>query len=269
MVTWICPLCGQPLEKEKAGLHCPAGHSYDFARSGYVNLLRGAGVHGDDKIMVQGRHAFLEAGYYRPLEMALCDTLRDLPHDVILDAGCGECRYTAAFREALGEKPLIFGVDLSKDALILGGKRRADLQLAVASVYHMPLPSHCADVIVSVFAPLASREFARILRPGGTLVRVVPLPRHLWQLKEAVYAHPYLNAKEDATDGFTVVSRRRVEDRITLSSGEMIRHLFSMTPYYYKTAPSDAAKLNGLETLTTEIAFEILCYAPAGESGTL
>ena len=34
-----CPVCGGKLEKSDNSLKCEAGHSFDFAKSGYINLL--------------------------------------------------------------------------------------------------------------------------------------------------------------------------------------------------------------------------------------
>jgi 23S rRNA (guanine745-N1)-methyltransferase len=42
-------------------------HSYDFARSGYLNLTRPGDGEGDLKDAVRARKMFLEAGYYEPL----------------------------------------------------------------------------------------------------------------------------------------------------------------------------------------------------------
>ena len=36
--------------------------------------------------------------------------------------------------------------------------------------------------------------------------------------------------------------------------------LFSMTPYFYKTSEENQRRLVKLETLTTEIGFEMLIY---------
>ena len=38
-MLFTCPLCGAPLKEEANRWICPKGHSYDKARSGYVNLL--------------------------------------------------------------------------------------------------------------------------------------------------------------------------------------------------------------------------------------
>lgn len=39
MSIFCCPSCQKPLCREERRLVCPAGHSFDVARSGYVNLL--------------------------------------------------------------------------------------------------------------------------------------------------------------------------------------------------------------------------------------
>ena len=39
MTIFRCPNCGRPLAREPHRLACPAGHSFDLAKSGYVNLL--------------------------------------------------------------------------------------------------------------------------------------------------------------------------------------------------------------------------------------
>jgi 23S rRNA (guanine745-N1)-methyltransferase len=45
-----------------------------------------------------------------------------------------------------------------------------------------PLRSHSAQVVLDVFAPRNSKEFHRVLRPGGLLLVATPTPRHLQEL---------------------------------------------------------------------------------------
>ena len=40
MPDLTCPVCGGVLHREERSLRCGAGHCYDIARQGYVNLLR-------------------------------------------------------------------------------------------------------------------------------------------------------------------------------------------------------------------------------------
>jgi 23S rRNA (guanine745-N1)-methyltransferase len=39
-----CPVCGQSLATDAAGLRCAAGHSFDRARQGHVTLLPPGGT---------------------------------------------------------------------------------------------------------------------------------------------------------------------------------------------------------------------------------
>ena len=96
------------------------------------------------------------------------------------------------------------------------------------------------------------------------LLRVIPLERHLWGLKCAVYDRPYENEVPDpALSGFALAARRELRGTVTLRSQAEIEALFGMTPYYYKTGARDQAKLRALDTLTTETEFALLIYKKA------
>lgn len=96
----------------------------------------------------------------------------------------------------------VLGIDLSKDALSIGGKRRAGIELAAASVNAVPLCSDFCDAVLSVFSPLAASEFYRVLKPDGVLVHVIPLARHLYGMKQIIYRDPYENTElRDAPEG--------------------------------------------------------------------
>ena len=117
------------------------------------------------------------------------------------------------------------------------------------------------DVLLNVFAPHSDAEFHRVLRPGGVLLKAVPLERHLFGLKAAVYDRPIENPAPDyAPEGFRAVERVDVCAAIEVAPCEQIENLFMMTPYYYKTGARDQAKLKRLSTLRTEIAFGILVF---------
>ena len=108
-------------------------------------------------------------------------------------------------------------------------------------------------------------EFARVLRPGGVLLFAVPGPRHLFGLKEVLYARPYENQRRDvAYPGFSCVERVPVERAITVT-GPQVQALFAMTPYYWKTPVDGARRLAALDKLTTEIGFDFLVYRKEDE----
>ena len=188
-----CPVCGSRLHKTEKTLKCPAGHSYDIAKQGYVNLLMSnrssSRRHGDDKAMALARTAFLDKGYYACLRDAICTYAVDnTSGDVdMLDAGCGEGWYTLAVKNAVeadGRLCRVCGVDISRDALIRASKRSIGGDLVAASVNSLPVADGSCDLIINVFAPNDDSEFARVSRPGGILIRAVPTEDHLMGLKK-------------------------------------------------------------------------------------
>lgn len=255
---FCCPVCGGRLFALPSCLRCIAGHSFDIAKQGYVNLLMsnsGGKRHGDDSLMVAARRNFLDKGYYEPLRDAITD-IAGINHTV-LDAGCGEGYYTAA----VAAQNRVCGIDISKDALRYAAKRCQNAEFAVASISDIPISDSSVDTVISIFAPDSPAEFRRVLSDGGRLITVVPMENHLAELKAAIYDVPYLNPRVDpARDGFELISSREVKYDITLEAHEDIASLFKMTPYYYKTSRTDQQKAEALERLTTRLEFFIAEY---------
>ena len=110
--------------------------------------------------------------------------------------------------------------------------------------------------MLSVFSPLAAEEFARVLKKGGLLLRVVPLEEHLFELKEAVYDVPRENPPDTETvEGFELADSFDLRYTVELENNEDILDLFSMTPYYYKSGERDQEKLKKIEKLTVRLGF--------------
>lgn len=268
---FCCPLCLRNLERSEGRYHCSSGHSFDVASAGYTHLLPANRKHsknpGDDKEMVAARAAFLERGHYAPLLSALCAAVLDqvtASSPVLLDSGCGEGYYTAALFQALareGRAPSAAGVDISKFALRRAARRLKEGEFAVASVYRLPLAPRSVDLLTNVFSPLCPEEFARVLRPGGHFLYVVPSPRHLWEMKQVLYDRPYENGvKREDYPGFRWLEAVPLRYSVHLDRGEDIMALFGMTPYAWKTPRAGVARLKALTELDTEIGFDIHVY---------
>lgn len=267
LFTFCCPVCGGELRREEKSLRCEKNHCFDIAKQNYVNLLMSnkssAKRHGDDALMVKARTEFLEAGWYECLRDALGDLAVRHASDggMLLDAGCGEGYYTSYVLKTLREAGKSFagaGIDISKTALIAAAKRDRELSFAVAGVNRLPAGDGSCSLLMNVFAPNDDREFWRVLRPGGVLLKAVPDERHLFGLKAAVYEKPYLNpAPSYSPEGFELLERADISREITVRPTEQIMDLFMMTPYYYKTGAEDQKKLASLPELRTEIAFTV------------
>ena len=268
MHSLICPVCRQALTKENRTYKCCNNHCFDIAKQGYVNLLQSQQSklkrHGDDKLMINSRTEFLNKGYYEPLQKELCVLLNKYLQEkpVIVDAGCGDCYYTAEIEKSLSAKqPEIIGIDISKDAVISASKRSKTIDLVVAGVFSMPVGDEVCDAVLNVFSPFAPQEYSRVLKDNGVLVRVIPLENHLYELKASVYDTPYKNPAEDTNiDGFELLENSQLKYTIELDSNKDIESLFKMTPYYYKTSQKDQLKLKELNYLKVGCEFAVLVY---------
>jgi 23S rRNA (guanine745-N1)-methyltransferase len=183
-----CPVCRADLALTERSLRCPQRHSFDLARTGYVNLLTGHGAvpaeGGDGPQQLARRDAFLAQGHFDGVTDAIRDHLAPGLRR-ILDAGCGTAHH---LNRLVGDDRgfTAAGIDVSKDAAAHAAKRHPDFAFAVADIWRdWPVRDAAADVVLSIFAPKNFPEAARVLRPGGILAIAFPGPDHLIELRQA------------------------------------------------------------------------------------
>ncbi len=258
-----CPICNSEMQTENDGrvLSCRGAkrHAYDFASGGYVNLAPPTQSNGgDSKGAVRARTAFLDTESYAPVAQRVCELLaKYIPQGALVaDAGCGEGYYSNAIA-ASGFS--MVGFDLSKFAADAAAKRakRAGHENAffgVASVFSLPLADASCDAVVNIFAPCAEEEYNRVLKNGGVLIVVHAGGEHLLGLKRVIYTDAHKNeARADLPQNMALVDESELKYDITVNGNENIKNLFAMTPYYWKTSPTDVEKLNSVDTLNTEV----------------
>lgn len=271
-----CPICGATVEARSGqSLICTGvrTHCFDFSASGYVNLSRpGQSGGGDSKQAVRARSQFLNLEHYRPVADGICTLLRKHVSEqnvLVLDAGCGEGYYST---HIANEGYATVGIDLSKHAVDAASKRagaagQANAFYAVASVFELPVADGSVSALTNVFAPCAEEEYGRVLREDGILLIAHAGEEHLMGLKRVLYAETHLNhARADLPQGMEQIDEIRVRYQITVEGNEAIANLFTMTPYYWRTSPEDAAKLAGIECLETEVDVLLTVYRKKGGS---
>ncbi len=117
--------CGLPLVRTDRQVACMRGHSFDVARSGYINLLqpqdRRSKTPGDSAEAVAARRRLHERGVTRPMLEAIAGFLAAHSQDVVLDAGCGDGFYLGSLHERTGFSA--HGIDISVPAVNAAAKR--------------------------------------------------------------------------------------------------------------------------------------------------
>ncbi len=288
-----CPLCGGVMTKEGTSLRCEAAHCLDIAKEGYVNLLPpGKGKNaktGDEKDMLRARRAFLSDGYYA----AISDTIGTLLHRflpagdaVLCDSGCGEGWHTLQFTRALAAQDptrsiLSMGFDASKFGAasgmkyarqcgiggVLGEDKPVQVLFFPGNLFHLPIVEHSISAVISMFAPLAAAENARVLREDGLLVVASSGKEHLRELRELLYEDVTFAEKTPEADGFSLVHHETVRYPVLLPDKETIFHLFTMTPFYYRTAAEGRERLLARDTLTVTVETELWVFQKNKSAG--
>lgn len=260
---YICPKCTKPLTKIGNSYVCEDNHSYDIAKSGYVNLVlanqKNSADAGDNKEMIAARLSVMDSGYYKKLADDLIDIIKDNKNNFIADAGCGVGYLPYRLANYFSGSNIV-GLDISKNAILAASKKYKNISFAVASSVRLPLPSDSVDTLICAFAPVFPIEFARVLNKEGLFLRVVPSKKHLFALKELLYQTPYENELDPLEiEGFCY--EKTVESKSTISAeGKLLHSIVKMTPYYYHSNKSDIESLLNINSATVNLEFDIRIY---------
>jgi 23S rRNA (guanine745-N1)-methyltransferase len=247
---------------------CDAGHTYDVARTGYVNLLqpqdRRSAHPGDSRASVAARARLLAAGVGATIVDALAARAAALalPRDAtIADLGCGGGDALNAVCAQTGGAGV--GIDISTAAVDLAARRFPTATWVVANAdRRLPLLDGSAALTLSLHARRNSPECARVICEGGFLLVAVPAADDLIELRAHVQGEaierPRASAvvDEHATT-FTLVDQQTVREHHRLDRQQLL-DLLSGT--YRGARTSTAARVEELDSLDVTIASEILVF---------
>ncbi len=209
----LCPVRGCHLElaRDDGRLICPREHSFDVARSGYINLLqpqdRRSKQPGDTAAAVQARRRLHDRGINVPLLRAIAGILGASPRDSILDAGCGNGDYLGALARQIGFDA--HGLDISVPAVDAAARRYPECEWIVANADRfIPYSDRSFSIVMSITARMNASEFRRVLRDDGRLLVAIPAPDDLIELR-GPGRDRVAGAVESFAPSFTLTSQRR------------------------------------------------------------
>lgn len=267
-----CPIDSTPLSLVERSLKCDQGHTFDLAKSGYVNLLpvqnKRSKDPGDSKEMVASRQAFLSQQHYFPIVSAILSSWPEchLYDGVrILDAGCGEGYYLDEIGKALMVQETSVertGLDISKWAIAAASKRDKSVSWLVGSNASLPVPNSRFDAVLCLFGFPVFSEFSRVLSDDGLLLLVESGPDHLIELRRILYPtiHEYKPTFADGVAGFELVQEKAETFSFTLGSQEDIQNLLSMTPHMHKASYDGREALKQLNSIILTADIKLRWY---------
>jgi 23S rRNA (guanine745-N1)-methyltransferase len=264
-VILLCSVrnCRSPLTRQERRYLCENNHSFDVARSGYVNLLqpqdRRSKNPGDTVEAVAARRRFYERG--DPLIEAL---VRAAPATgALLDVGCGEGSHLDAFRRAYGVEA--WGVDISVPAIELAAKTYGECSFVVANADRfLPFADASFDAVASITARMNAEEMRRVLHPDGVLVVVIPGAEDLVELREAVQGERIERDRVERTVA-EFAPRFRLERRETLKHVARLDRaamLEVMSSSYRGLRTRERERLGQLDAADVTMARDLLSFRP-------
>ncbi|WP_137597156.1 methyltransferase domain-containing protein [Paucilactobacillus kaifaensis] len=182
-----CPICQSPMEAINGNsLVCEQNHSIDFNKHGFLYFLQRAVETEYDQSMLSARRNLLTAGLFQPIVEQLAQQLPK-KSQMILDVGCGEGTPLVSLERLRQDQDTAIGFDISKDGINLATQLLSNAFFCVADLRKLPFMNQSFDAVIEIFSPSDYGEFNRVLKPGGTLLKVIPNAEYLVELRRLLY----------------------------------------------------------------------------------
>ena len=80
------------------------------------------------------------------------------------------------------------GFDISREGIKIASAGNSDNIWLIADLAHSPFKNNQFDIIVNILSPANYSEFRRILKKEGLLIKVLPNPGYLMEIRKLFYS---------------------------------------------------------------------------------
>ncbi|WP_165877350.1 methyltransferase domain-containing protein [Agromyces fucosus] len=244
---------------------------------------------GDDRQMLEARAELLESGAYAPIAEALVaamqawragdasgaglsqlDSSRDDASTAtrIADLGCGTGYYADALRHAAPGASILLA-DRSPAAVRMAMRAVSGSTGVVLDLWRpLPIRDDTADIALNVFAPRNPPEYARIVRPRGMLLVVVPTSVHFEELRRLGAALDIPEGKAESVSaqlsevGFAKAGSTRVEYPL-VADAETRELLVDMGPAAHHRTDGERSAASDALSVTVSVDVVTFVRSPA------
>ncbi|QQK79457.1 methyltransferase domain-containing protein [Salicibibacter cibi] len=267
-----CPYCDVAMEvtTDLKSIVCSNNHSFDFAKQGYVNLLRCSPKANYGKELFEARRTMIaESDLFHPLHEFIRDIIKgaieQLQRDVsILDVGCGEGSHLHKTIHGTKNSGVShgFGLDISKEAIKMASRYYENHIWLVGDLANPPFHDQTFNIILNILSPSNYKAIKKILVKEGLAVKVVPRTNYLKELREFFAEseeHDYKNNETVSLfkEHFHSVKTFPLSYKKSLHPSE-IQSLVQMTPLAWTFDQEKIGKFMSKESVNITVDLDIL-----------
>jgi 23S rRNA (guanine745-N1)-methyltransferase/PadR family transcriptional regulator PadR len=224
-----CPICKDAFDQiEGNSLSCKNGHLFDISKKGTLYFLLKGTKNEYDKEMLSSRFNIATAGLFHPLLNELYKSIAKKEHGHTLDVGCGEGSQLD-YLASLGLSGQKIGFDISKDAIQLAATHFSTAFWCVADLAQSPFASQQYDTILNIFSPSNYKEFDRLLKKDGQVIKVVPEKDYLIELRQLFYRD-----QEDKQTYSNEVVIAKFKEHFPMLEIKHVKYSFELTPALFE-----------------------------------
>lgn len=235
---FICPICHKELNNENNALRCENNHTFDYTAKGTINLIKTSNYKSSpiyNKELFYNRRSFIKNNFYYDVYVEINKILNNTNYSSmsILDVGCGESTHSMLILEHFKKNYIYYGFDYSSDAINIASDYISDNNVFFkASVDNIPIKDNSIDVILDFLSPYNEKEFHRVLKKDGIIIKISPSSNYLKELRTIANLGEYQKEKEvynTIENRFEVLDKKTICKTFSINKEQSIQ-LIKMTP---------------------------------------